>query len=143
VQATQMHRARFHGPIGVSISRSQPTYSSRSTAMTTPSRRPACSYSRKRTWSSDNPVALGPLAARCRRRIRVTVVQRPQHGNVGHHDNAPFSSAEIGHSMATCQCSRSASAGGSARIAHRTGVAGCVKAVRSSATFSYSSVGAT
>jgi hypothetical protein len=38
--------------------------------------------------SSDDPVALGSLAARCRRRIRVTVVQRPQHGNAGHHDNA-------------------------------------------------------
>jgi hypothetical protein len=47
-----------------------------------------CSYSRKRTRSSDDPVALGAIAVRCRRRIRVTVVQRPQHGNAGHHDNA-------------------------------------------------------
>ena len=37
---------------------------------------------------SNDPVALGALAARCRRRIRVTVVQRPQHGNAGHHNNA-------------------------------------------------------
>jgi hypothetical protein len=30
----------------------------------------------------------GALAAWCERRIRFTVVQRPQHGNAGHHNNA-------------------------------------------------------
>jgi hypothetical protein len=39
-------------------------------------------------FSFYDPVSLGALAARCWRRIRVTVVQRPQHGDVGHHNNA-------------------------------------------------------
>jgi hypothetical protein len=39
-------------------------------------------------FSFYDPVSLGALAARSWRRIRVTVVQRPQHGDVGHHNNA-------------------------------------------------------
>ena len=53
-----------------------------------PSRRPGCSYSRKRRRSLDNPIDLGALAPWGDRRVGLAGVQGPQHGDLGHHNNA-------------------------------------------------------